>query len=189
MDTQSIKKHWSDKGENLYTYKMSQLDNNRLNERTRRFLTEYGLPRDAAPGLSFDSWESETIPTPNQVLRIDFEELHDYLMIGSNGSGDPICIDLKTNNEVVYLNHDNYFERVFMNSSISHLLQSIIKYESFWASLNPSFENNIFSKRRFSDEEYYQLKQDFLTIDNRCLDDDSCWLAELEGLLSERDNE
>jgi SUKH-4 immunity protein len=189
MDTLSIKKYWTDKGEALYSYKRSQLDNKRLNEITRRFLAECGLPKDAAPGLSFDNWESETIPTPNQVLRIDFEELNDYLMIGSNGSGDPICIDLKSNNEVVYLNHDNYFKRVFMNSSVSQLLKAIIRYESFGASLNPTFENNIFSKRKFSDKEYNQLKQDFLTIDNHCLDDNSWWLAEVEGLLCERDNE
>jgi hypothetical protein len=140
-------------------------------------------------GTIFDSWDGEALSTPNQVLGIVFEELKDYLMIGSNSSGDPICIDLEINNEVVYLNHDNYFERIFMNSSISQLLQSIIKYESFWASLNPRFENNVFFKRKFSDEEFNQLKQDFLMIDNRCLDDNSCWLEELQVLLWERDNE
>jgi hypothetical protein len=189
MDTQSIKKYWIDKGEVLYTCKMSQLDNERLLINTSRFRCECGLPGDAAPGLSFDSWDGEALSTPNQVLGIVFEELQDYLMIGSNSSGDPICIDLEINNEVVYLNHDNYFERIFMNSSISQLLQSIIKYESFWASLNPRFENNVFFKRKFSDEEFNQLKQDFLMIDNRCLDDNSCWLEELQVLLWERDNE
>src|SRR4051812_15556946 len=114
MNTQSIQKYWSDRGETLYTYKLLQLDSPKILKETKEYLIQCGLPRGSAPALSFDFWEAEIIPTPNQILGIDFEGLEEYLMIGSNGSGDPICIDLNLMNQIVYLNHDNYFERVFM---------------------------------------------------------------------------
>lgn len=43
---------------------------------------------------SFDNCNEPTMPTPSQVFNIDLDELNDYLMIGGNGSGNPICIDL-----------------------------------------------------------------------------------------------
>jgi hypothetical protein len=189
MNTQSIRKYWSDIGETLYTYKLPQLSNPMLLKETIEFLSECGLPNNVAPGISFDFWNSETIPTPDQVLHIEFDGLEHYLMIGSNGSGDPVCIDLEINNEIVYLSHDNYFERVFMNSSVSQLIQAIIRYQAFHASLDPKYINDIFTKRRFSDEEYVRLKADFLKIDHASMSDNSWWNGELEYLLWERDNE
>ena len=49
----------------------------------------------------------------DEVLSIDFDGLNNYLMFGSNGCGDPVCIDLSGQGEIVYLNHDNYFERIY----------------------------------------------------------------------------
>jgi len=189
LSNQSIRKYWSSKGELLYTYKLSQLDNPRLLKSTIEYLSQCGFPRQSAPALSFDYWDKETIPTPNQVLGIDLEELENYLMIGNNGSGDPICIDLDLVNQVVYLNHDNYFERVFMNGSVSQLIESIIQYQIFYTSLNPKYENDVFSKRAFSDEEFNELKADFLKIDIYSLNKNSFWDMELEYLLWERENE
>ena len=189
MDIQQINKYWADTDEELYTYKSSQLDNSRLSRTTINFLINCGLPDSCAPGLSFDDCEVITIPTPNQVFHIEIDELNDYLMIGSNGSGDPICIDLNLQNEIVYLNHDNDFERVYMNSSVHQLIECIIRYRDFHASLDPRFENNTFIKRKFSDDEFSKVCDDFKAIDGKCLLDNNCWKAELDYLLWERDNE
>ncbi len=189
MDIHQIKKYWADIGEKLYTYNLSQLDNPRLLKTTNDFLINCGLPNSCAPGLSFNDSEQTTIQTPNQVLHIDFDELNDYLMIGNNGSGDPICIDLNNENEIVYLNHDNYFQRIYMNSSVHQLTECIIRYRDFHFSLDPRFENNTFIQRKFSDEEFSKLRYDFNEIDDKCILDDNCWRAELNYLLWERDNE
>lgn len=189
MDIHQIIKYWNDIDEGLYTYTPSQLGNSRLLETTIDFLITCGLPDSCAPGLSFDQCKNSTIPTPNQVFNIDIDELNDYLMIGSNGSGDPVCIDLNNNNEIVYLNHDNYFERVYMNGSVQQLTECIIRYKDFHASLDPRFENNTFIKRKFTDEEFSKVCNDFKVIDDKCLLDNNCWKAELDYLLWERDNE
>ena len=189
MNIQQINKYWADKEEKLCTYKSLQLDNPRLLKSTFDFLTSCGLPESCAPGLSFDKYGETTISTPNQVFSIDIAELNDYLMIGSNGNGDPVCIDLNNQNEIVYLNHDNDFERVYMNSSVHQLTECIIRYKDFHASLDPRFENRVFIKRKFNDEEFLSLCKDFKTIDSKCLEDDNCWKAELDELFWERDNE
>jgi hypothetical protein len=189
MDIHQIKKYWADTDEEVYTYKPSQLDNTRLLKTTIYFLINCGLPDSCAPGLSFDECTGITIPTPNQVFNIEIDELNDYLMIGSNGSGDPVCIDLNNDNEIVYLNHDNYFEKVYMNASVHQLTECIIRYSGFYASLDPRFENNTFIKRKFSDEEFIRVCEDFKTIDGKCLLDNNCWKAELDYLLWERENQ
>ena len=189
MEIHQINKYWSDSEEELCIYKTSQLDNPRLLKFTSDFLVNCGLPENCAPGLSFDHYKDTTIPTPNEVFNIYIDELKDYLMIGSNGSGDPVCIDLNNNNEIVYLNHDNDFERVYMNSSIHQLAECIIRYRDFHASLDPRFENNTFIKRKFSDEEFSKVCNDFKAIDDKCLEENNCWKAELDYLLWERDNE
>jgi len=189
MNIHQIKKYWADSAQVIYTYKPSQLNNPRLSKETIDFLVKCGLPNSCAPGLSFDKCEKATVPTPNQIFNIDFDELNDYLMIGSNGCGDPVCIDLNNDNEIVYLNHDNYFERIFMNSSVQQLTECIIKYRDFHASLDPRIENNNFIKRKFSDEEFDKVCTDFQRIDDKSLLDNNCWKAELDYLLWERDNE
>ncbi|WP_416437703.1 hypothetical protein [Phnomibacter sp. MR] len=189
MDIHQIKKYWTNTDEELYTYKPSQLENPRLLQTTIDFLVNCGLPDSCAPGLSFDECNGTAIPTPNQVFNIDIDELNDYLMIGSNGSGDPVCIDLNNKNEIVYLNHDNDFERVYMNASVKQLTECIIRYKDFHASLNPRFENNTFFRRKFTDEEFSKVCNDFKSIDDKCLVENNCWKAELDYLLWERDNE
>jgi hypothetical protein len=189
MDIYQINKYWSDSEEKLCIYNTSQLYNPRLLKSTSDFLIQCGMPESCAPGLSFNHYEQADIPTPNEVFNIYIDELKDYLMIGSNGSGDPICIDLGNNNEIVYLNHDNYFERIYMNGSLHQLTECIIRYRDFYTSLDPKIENNIFIKRKFSDEEFSKVCDEFNAIDDKCLKDNNCWKAELDYLVWERDNE
>lgn len=189
MNSEQIRNYWKDNGEKLNAYRPSQLSNARLLKDTIDFLVECGLPDSCAPFLTFEDWDGEPIKTPNQVLDIEFEGLDNYLWIGSNGSGDPICIDLENKNEIVYLNHDNEFERIFINSSVHQLAESLIRYGEFYSSLNTEFENNVFSSRKFSDEEFGELKDDFIEIDATSLAEGNFWNESLEGLLWERDNE
>lgn len=189
MDILQIIKYWADREEELCIYKLSQLDNPRLLKSTIDFLVSCGLPERCAPGLSFEDYDPKTIPTPNQVFNIDVIELNDYLMIGSNGCGDPVCIDLNNDNEIICLNHDNAFERIFMNTSVQQLTECIIMYKDFHASLDPRFENKTFFKRKFSNEEFFKVCESFKASDDKCLLDSNFWKAELDYLLWERDNE
>lgn len=188
MDIEAYKKYWSNSGEILHTYSPAKVDRSKVDNETFVFLTACGLPSDAAPFLSFSEVQEDKLWTPNQTFRIDFDGLDDYLMFGSNGSGDPVCIDTVKRNEIVYLNHDNYFERTFINESISRFALCLTKYRDFILSLINAANDN-YSRRKFSDEEFTELKRSFLNIDKFSLTDISFWAAELDGLLWERDNE
>jgi hypothetical protein len=158
MDIEAYKKYWSDNGEMLYTYSLVKVDSGKVDRDTFVFLTACGLPSDAAPFLSFSQMHGQKLLTPNQIFRIDFEYLDDYLMFGSNGSGDPLCIDTAKQNEIVYLNHDNHFDRVFVNKSISQFALCLIKYRDFYLSL-VDIASEDYSRREFSDQEYIELKK------------------------------
>lgn len=91
-----------------------------LTDVDRLLLVEHGLPEDAAPYLSF-----ATKPGLLGTLRsIDQapDGTEQFVEIGANGSGDPICLD-GNSGAVCYLNHDDSFTPVMVNTSVSALLQ------------------------------------------------------------------
>jgi SUKH-4 immunity protein len=93
----------------------------RVSDLDRSFLTDSGLPWDAAPFLSFD---------PDYALA-PVDGLPGSAIIGHNGSGDMICIDQAADGAVVYYNHDNHMERVFVNSSLSQFAESLCAYSAY----------------------------------------------------------
>jgi|SRR5579871_2043653 len=188
MDILQLKKYWKDNGEKLYTYSPSNIDKVKVDNETFLFLTTCGLPSHAAPFLSFGELKEDKLWTPNQVFKIDFEKLDDYLMFGSDGSGDPLCIDTTKHNQIVYLNHDNYFEKILINESILQFAVCLTKYRDFFLSL-VDMSSDDFTRRKFTDTEFEQLKDGFKNIDSLSLSDNSFWAAELDSLLWSRDNE
>jgi hypothetical protein len=188
MDISQIKKYWQDNGEALYVCPLAHISKASVNKETFEFLTTCGLPSDAAPFLSFGEIRYEAIMTPNDYFQIKVKRLDKYLVIGINGSGDPICIDRKKDDEIVYLNHDNDFERIFMNKNILSFATCLIYYREFMRSIIVE-KNGSFTRRKFSDSEYEQLLQAYRSLDSLVLSDNSFWLIELYGLLWERDNE
>ncbi|MGC4102860.1 hypothetical protein [Ferruginibacter sp.] len=187
MDIAQIRKYWMDSDEDLCTYTAPQLQNPGLLQQTIVYLTECGLPQTCAPFLSFHENDAPELQTPNQVYHIDWEELHNYLVIGGNGSGDPVCIDLDKDNEIVFLNHDNFFQRVFINTDIHKLLQCLIIYKDFIELINAADDSN-FLNAVFNDADFLKLKQDLYNADSHCLDENTMWRWELDGLLAERAN-
>ena len=104
-----------------------------LPEATRKFLVEAGLPDGAAPCLSFRYvrilarlWE---VFAPNSLNLKDRQRLQSYLMIGSDGAGNPICLDESCHGQVVVLDHEDRFKTVmFVNSTIQQLSESLLAY-------------------------------------------------------------
>lgn len=105
------------------TFDRSDTQRAGLNRATVMFLAEAGLPRDAAPFLSFrNTREYSRIPAT-------------YFEIGVTNYGDPICIDTKSG-AVVYLNHENEDRPVMMNSSLEALAESLCIYREHLSSGN-----------------------------------------------------
>lgn len=87
-------------------------------------LVEQGLPRDAAPFLSFEAYSSSQIAHRLMVYGIS----EDYFPLGQNGSGDVLAMDLRSR-EVVYFNHDFDNARVFINSTLVLFAQCLCIFQ------------------------------------------------------------
>jgi len=187
MEIEQIKKYWKDSEKELYTYFPSKIDNNLFNNDTLNYLTTCGFPADCAPYLRFSEVKQNTLQTPNHLYEIDIKELETYLIFGGNGSGDPLCIDRSNNDRIVYLNHDNDFEPIFINESILKFATSLIKYRDFVKSLVEIKQDSII-RRKFSKTEFEELQITFNKIDPKSLIENSFWGSELDNLVWERDN-
>lgn len=91
---------------------------------------ELALPREAAPCLSFDRFDRprpiwEVYGIPEHWTAADRDRLAPYRMIGSDGAGNPVCVD--GGGAVWLLDHENHFRTTqFVNSSVLQLGECLL---------------------------------------------------------------
>jgi hypothetical protein len=125
---QQFKQRWeSVPDDRLIVFPKSSLSDVRVPSDVRAFLVEVGLPVQAAPFLDFCPPKCGTLERASVVWHQPSAFDH-YRIIGGNGSGDPVCLDEEAPGQVVYLNHDNYFQRVLMASSIFALAECLVEF-------------------------------------------------------------
>jgi len=138
----------------------------------KTFLTEAGLPDEAAPFLNFKPPKTGNLIRVSDMWRLPQEFKH-YRVIGSNGSGDPVCID-EENGEIVYLNHDNEFQRVLMASSIFKLSECLLAVRDFIDEAG-GLSNPIIPER------IEPLVKLLRSIDPAACEEDGFWPSECQG--------
>jgi len=92
--------HWEKDDEPLVQFPKESVERLALSDADKEFLVEAGLPKAAAPFLSFDIPTSGELPTVAERWR-QADEFRRYRSIGSDGSGNPIALDLDQQGEVV----------------------------------------------------------------------------------------
>jgi hypothetical protein len=91
------------------------------------------LPRSAAPFLNFDNVEVmprvfELYGRPTNYSDEERHRLAGCGVIGSDGGGNPICVD-DSSGSVWLLDHDDRFRsRLFVNSSVTRLAEFLLLY-------------------------------------------------------------
>jgi len=100
-----------------------RIDELRIDEPAKGILREVGFPEDAAPFLSFHEKPDKILKKLPSVFSFLGREFERYRLLGSNGSGDFVCID-ESDGSIIYLNHDAKMKRVFMNSSLPQFAES-----------------------------------------------------------------
>ena len=100
---------------------------------TKKFLSS-GIPRDAAPFLSFGPHHDANLQSVSEQFNIE-DAFDRYKIIGWNGYGDPIAVD-EFDNSIVYLNHDDEFGYVFMSTTLEKLLQILLTVREFIEKVN-----------------------------------------------------
>jgi hypothetical protein len=99
-------------------------------DRDKQILTECGLPQDAPPFLSFGRLGTHLLKSAGEICGLP-ESYNHFRAIGTNSSGDLICLDVEDSGRVVYLNHGRHNEAVSMNSSVSTLAVSLCAFQEF----------------------------------------------------------
>lgn len=103
-----------------------------ISEDSARFLVEAGLPKSCAPFLSFDE-VGKGLPKLISVWRldgvsgVDTDFLSRYYTLGSDGAGNPLCIDTEDPGKVFMVDHDDAFRsRRLVASSVPQLAEALL---------------------------------------------------------------
>jgi len=159
-----------------------------LSEQDRIFLLNVGFPEEAAPFLSFDDFKVELKPihekwgSPYDYSDEEKSRLRPYMVIGSDGAGNPIAIDTGNNCEIVHLDHDDWFNTVtFVNSSISNFALFLLLTKEMMEKANSEL-----SEEELEDEIPESYKNEVLNsmqqIDPKAMEEGKFWRAEV-GML------
>ena len=117
------------------------------------------------------------------LFELEEEYFKRFVVIGSNDSGDPVCINSETQ-FMVYLNHDNYFKEELINTDLSKFIEMSRIHSEFYSSKNKMFEDS-FYENDFTDESFKKMKIALLNVE--CLS--SHWKSIIEYDLLEREEE
>lgn len=151
------------------------------------FLFIAGMPSEFQE-LNFDYLKEGRIQTVNEKWNLNNSEFDKYLALGFNGSGDPISLN-QINQELIYLNHDNDFHEMFINSDLKKFAQSVLRIQEFMDRLTKLSPDSFF-ETEFSDENYHLLLADLKRIDSKVFEvESSHWLNTLETIKWEREQE
>ena len=106
-----------------------------LPDDTRRLLTEAGLPESCAPFLGFKD-VGRGLPrigevySPGQWTDEEKSRFDHFRMIGSDGAGNPLCVDVR-DWRVFLVDHEDRFRTTqFMNSSVPHLAECLLAFQT-----------------------------------------------------------
>lgn len=118
-------------GDGLATFEPRAVSALGLSQDQADWLVKVGLPTSAAPFLGFgDQRELLSLPSMAALYQERDPEIAErYRVIGSNGSGDPVVLDIAANGAVVFLNHDNDLERILINSSVTQLAECLLAFK------------------------------------------------------------
>jgi hypothetical protein len=120
------------KPDEFFRFPATVVDKLKISKADKAILTISGLPKDAAPFLSFGfQKKSDILKSMGREFGLPDDVCSRYKMIGFNGSGDMICINDSGDGAVVYLNHDRNMEVVFMNSGVVKLAECLCLFHEF----------------------------------------------------------
>lgn len=189
MTPEQFRQTWIANEDNLSPLSPDSLVGLNLKPSTVDFLTRVGLPFEAAPFLSFVQNKADNYNTINKLTKhYDFlePEYDKYVVIGSCSDGDVIAINTDDNDQIVWLDHEDYFSSRFFNSSINNLAECLVIYRDFVQTILKDNGENAYMNSNFNDQQFETLKQNMTTADSRAITEDGFWKSYLEMELAMR---
>jgi len=189
MTPEEFKIIWTKNGDEISPINHVQLKELKLTKSTFDFLTISGLPEEASPFLTFakDSGdEYEKIRLLTQQYDFLESEFDKFIVIGSDGNGDVIAVNTKENDQIEWLDHEDYFSSRFMNSSIIQLADFLKIYRDFNEIILTENGEDAVMNCNFTDKQFETLKQNMMKADPKAIES-GFWNEELEMLLGNRE--
>ncbi len=189
MNPTEFKKLWmKNDSERWVAFPIDQVEKSNLNEKTKEFL-KIGFPEDAAPFLGFGlrsyNWEFNTIKDYCDYEDLD-EKTKAYWIFGSDGNGNPICMDSSDNDKLIILDHEQGFEYMeSMNKNISELASSLLLFRSFIEQINNTFGEDGFFECLFTEKHLMELEDSFKQLNPNYYIESSFWDSEIQNLRAE----
>ena len=173
---------WAPPAEDAFVkFNEQQINDYSISKTTKDFLLVSGLPASAAPFISFG------VPEEGCRICIDelgygalfkFEKFEKYIKIGFTGDGSLICID-ETNENIVYLDHEDDNREVFINSSLAQLMESILEYADFIKKIKEQNGSRAYLERNAPPETLDYIIHKLESIDCNALLEGSFWADEI----------
>jgi hypothetical protein len=152
-----------------------------LADEDKEFLAQAGLPESAAPFLNFDVPTSGELPTVADTWDQP-KEFRRYRVIGGDGSGNPLAIDEQSKGEVVCLDHESDFARVFMNKTIRQFAESLLAYQKMVRDAVAANGQDAYLNGQVPVAAREELKRELARIDPAAIAAGCFWHAELQNL-------
>ena len=108
------------------------LDDGAFPSAAARFLVEAGLPQRCAPFLTFEEVALGPLTLvrrygAHQFRASDLPRLAPFYVLGSDGAGNPLCLDVALGGEIAMLDHEDCFRtRTFVASSVATLAEALL---------------------------------------------------------------
>lgn len=181
---------WSNRFQPVTVYDPQRIGRFNFNPSTRAFLQKVGLPKDAAPFLSFV--ENNDIRYEGMMKLTDYFDFlgpayAKYVVIGSDSSGDEMVIDTVDDCKIKLLDHENRFSERLVNTSIEKLHGSLTIYGDFVDQVIRENGEEAFINAIFDDAPWNELKQRLTDNDPGAMRADCFWYQELDLLIANRD--
>ena len=169
----------------LHRFDQNRMEQLGIDKKQVDFLANTGLPREAAPLLSFDN--ETNLHTIQEIYGLEGESHNYRIQIGFDGCGDTLCIDKSRQNKIVSCDHESNFEPRFMNTSVIELFKFLTLMKSFGEFLQAERGEDAYMNCEFTDQEFQNLIQELQSVDSLAVEDGTFWREELDRLLEDRD--
>ncbi len=181
MNAEEFKREWTGAGDTLIAFTPESLQGLALPEASITFLVNAGLPDSAAPFLDFFGHGSRRLQPASKAYSLG-PEFDRFLCIGTNDSGDPLCIDAESNGTVTLLFHDDNFRPVRVNSSVEQLATSLLSFRKLVDAACELNGEDAFLDGDIPSHLIQTLEEELTAIDPACMIERSFWPTEIRSL-------
>ena len=180
MNAEHFKRAWTAGGDRLIAFTIESLQSVPCRNHRPPSWLNAGLPDSAAPSSTSTGKERGDC-NPHLRHTQSALNLNAFFCIGTNDSGDPICIDTGSNGAVVLLSHDDKFRPVQINSSVEKLAESLLAFRTLVDATCELNGEDAFLDGDIPAHLIETLAAELATIDSDSMTERSFWSTEVKS--------